>query len=306
MNRTEIFNKVTERVIAALEMAIQDRKDGKAWEMPWTRGVATACGAPKSISGRSYRGANYVILSLMRAVYPSQIFGTYKAWQKVGAQVKKGERATPVMFWKFTKDEDTGKQFAWAKGYSVFAAEQVEGFDLEAHQARQLAKLPNVAERLEIAEKVLSAYSETQGMPVTHGGDRAFYAPSVDSVQMPPREAFKSTGAYYSTLSHELAHSTGHPKRLARDLSGRFGNEKYAAEELIAELSAAMTCAALNIETRTREDHGRYLASWLKVLQDDSRAIVTAASMAQKASDMVLGDHMAEEEDEEETTAIAA
>lgn len=300
-NRNEIFDRVAASIIAALELAQADMDAGKRFEMPWVQ--TASAGSPVSIDGRNYRGMNWAILKMAAVAYPSQIFGTYKAWQRHGAQVMKGQKGITVLFWNFKniEDEATGKikRIGFARGYTVFAAEQVEGFDLAAHMAAVRAKLPSVAERLAHADKVFDAYSTAQGMPVNYGGNSAHYSPAADHVQMPIREAFKSTAKFYSTLAHELAHSTGSKKRLAREFGARFGDEKYAAEELVAELSAAMTCAALNIETATREDHGRYIASWLKALKNDSRAIITAASFAQKASDMILGDYQTAEEGEE-------
>lgn len=304
-NRNEIFEKVSASIIAALELAQADMEAGKAWEFPWVKGA----NAPVSIDGHPYRGMNYLILSLLSIAYPSQIFGTYKAWKRKGAQVKKYQKGTLVIFWSFKEviDKATGKKrkIGFAKGYNVFAAEQVEGFDLAAFQSKQNAKLPNIVERLEHADKVFSRYCSEQALGVSYVGDHAFYSHS-DFIQMPPREAFKSTPSFYSTLAHELAHSTGSKKRLNREFGSRFGDEKYAAEELVAEISSAMICAALKIETDTRKDHGRYIASWLKTLKNNPASIVTAASYAQKAADMILGDYQEEEEIENEGTELIA
>lgn len=119
---------------------------------------------------------------------------------------------------------------------------------------------------------------------VKHGGDRAFYSPTGDFIQMPEFSQFKSPEAYVSTLAHELSHWSGASNRLNRDLSGRFGDERYSAEELVAELTASFVCADLQIRSEPRRDHAPYLASWLKVLRNDKRAIFTAASMAQEAT----------------------
>jgi antirestriction protein ArdC len=307
-NRNELFDRVAASIIAALELAQADMESGKEWSFPWVKGISA--GSPTSIDGRPYRGMNWAILAMTRAAYPSQIFGTYKAWQRHGAQVStraKGKGIT-VLFWKFKEiiDPETGKKkrIGFARAFTVFPAELVDGFDLATHQAERLAKLPNVAERLAHADAVFDAYATKQALPVNYGGDRAYYSHS-DYVQMPNREAFKSTAKFYSTLAHELAHSTGAKNRLNREFGARFGDEKYAAEELVAELSAAMTCAALNIETATREDHGRYIASWLKTLKNNSAAVISAASFAQKAADMILGDYQAEAEEAEEMKEAA-
>ena len=146
------------------------------------------------------------------------------------------------------------------------------------------APLPSVG-RIEQAEHFFAA----TGATTRHGGDRAFYAPAADRVQLPPRESFKDPEAYCATLAHELTHWTGHPTRLARDLGQRFGRDAYAAEELIAELGAASLCAGLDITPDVREHHAACLAHWLKVLKADSRAIFTAAAHAQRAADYLHG-----------------
>jgi antirestriction protein ArdC len=123
------------------------------------------------------------------------------------------------------------------------------------------------------------------GASVKHGGNQAFYSPASDHIQMPPMQAIKESVGYYSTLVHEHTHWTATADRCDRQLGSRFGDNAYAAEELIAELGAAFTCAHLGLSTDPREDHAAYIASWLKVLKADARAIFTAASKAQQACD---------------------
>jgi antirestriction protein ArdC len=297
----DIYQTVTDRLLAALEQAKTDQEAGRSWEMPWVR--VRAGGSPVSIHGSHYRGINFVILFMLGGVYPSQLFGTYRGWQQKGAQVRKGERGIPVIFWKFIKVRDPSsgeeKTMPFARGYTVFAAEQVEGYDLAKHQKTELAKLPSVAVRIGAAELAVKSYLEAQGIKLAHGGNRAFYAPSADQVQMPMLEAFRSTEGYYATLFHELGHSTGHEKRLNRQFGKRFGDHAYAVEELVAEFSAAMMCARMGINTMQRDDHAHYLASWLKALKDNPKAAVSAAAAAQHASDLVLGVAPAVEETEE-------
>jgi antirestriction protein ArdC len=139
-------------------------------------------------------------------------------------------------------------------------------------------------ERIERAEM----FFRTIGATLRHGGNRAFYAPDADYIQIPPFGAFKENVAYYSTLAHEHTHWTAKDNRCDRQLGKRFGDNGYAAEELIAELGAAFTCAHLGLSTEPREDHAQYINSWLKVLKADSRAIFTAASKAQQASDWMI------------------
>jgi len=163
----------------------------------------------------------------------------------------------------------------FARGYSVFNAAQVDGYEAPA-----LPVLPE-PERIGHAEAFFAAL----GADIRHGGNRASYLPGLDQIRMPPFPAFHDAVAYYATLAHEATHMTGHASRCARDLRGRFGEEAYAAEELVAELGAAFLCADLALAPEPRPDHAAYVASWLKVLRDDKRAIFTAAAKAQAAAD---------------------
>ncbi len=178
-----------------------------------------------------------------------------------------------------SKDEGTGEEenrrSVLARGYSVFNAAQVDGFTLP-----ELPAKPEI-ERVQNAELFFAAL----GADIRHGGYRACYVPKIDQIQMPRFEIFKSAIAYYSTLSHESTHWTGAPQRLNRQLSTRFGEEAYAAEELIAELGAAFLCADLGLSNEPRPENAAYVASWLKVLKNDKKAIFTAASKAQAAVD---------------------
>lgn len=284
--RRDIYESITSKIVNALEQGIAKQ----SWERPWKRcpGVSDL---PHSIDGRAYRGVNVPVL--LCTDYTSNVWGTYKAWRAKGAQVRKGEKGEQVVFWKRTEYKPTdgqeeNRQILFAKGYHVFAAEQVDGFDLAEHVTKKQAGLPRLAERLEHAEQVTGRYFRQEGITLAHGGDRAFYAPSRDHVQMPLMEAFTSTEGYYSTLLHEAGHSTGHDNRLDRRFGKRFGDDAYAFEELIAELASAMLCGSLNIEDEPRPDHARYLNSWLDVLKQDKRAIFTAASKAQAAADLIL------------------
>jgi antirestriction protein ArdC len=166
----------------------------------------------------------------------------------------------------------------FTRGYSVFNASQVDGYTPTAD-----ADVP-MPERIAHAE----TFFKSIRADVRHGGNQAFYAPASDHIQMPPFQAFAENVAYYSTLAHEHTHWTATASRCDRQLGKRFGDSAYAAEELIAELGAAFTCAHLGLSTEPREDHAQYLASWLKVLKADSRAIFTAASKAQQATDWLI------------------
>jgi antirestriction protein ArdC len=185
---------------------------------------------------------------------------------------------------KVTKTEtdaqghESERSIPFMKGYTVFNVEQVEGLPEHFYgkdgAPQQIARIPQA-----------EAFFAATGATIQHGGNRAFYAPSPDLVQMPPRESFKDAESYAATLAHELTHWTAHPSRLAPELGKRFGDQAYAVEELIAEMGSVFLCADLGITPEVREDHASYLAHWLHVLNEDSRAIFTAASHAQRAAD---------------------
>jgi antirestriction protein ArdC len=183
-------------------------------------------------------------------------------------------------------DADTGEESEHAipfmKGYVVFNVEQIDG--LPEHYYGKPAPRGETVQRIERAESFLAA----TGATVRHGGNRAFYSPASDHVQMPPVEAFRDAEGYYSTLAHEVTHWTRHPSRLDRDFGRkRYGDEGYAMEELVAELGSAFLAADLELTPEVREDHASYIASWIKVLKNDKRAIFSAASHAQRAADFL-------------------
>jgi len=216
---------------------------------------------------------------------------TYKQWSELGAQVRKGEKSSLVVFWKVfdrdgqdaadDEDEANPARRFMARGYAVFNAAQVDGY-----QAPVVVPPSEGPERIAEADTFFAAI----GADIRHGGNRAYYSPGGDHIQMPHFSAFRDAASYYAILAHEGIHWTGGgANRCARDLRGRFGSESYAAEELVAELGAAFLCADLDLASEPRPDHAAYVASWLKVLRQDKRAIFTAASKAQQAADWLHG-----------------
>ena len=289
-----IYETVTENIINAIEQGAGE------FRMPWHR-ASTANDLPSNAStGVNYRGSNILTLwaAGMGRGFVSNKWATYKQWAALGAQVQKGEKGTAAIFYSMTEFEDskTGetKTAPFARAFYVFNADQVSGYTAE-----QTEPLLDKTQRIARADEVIAA----TGAQIEHGGSRAYYRPSTDTIQMPERAAFIGTDTsdptecYYSTLVHELTHWTGHVSRLDRGFSNarRFGDEAYAAEELVAEMGAAFLCAQLGITNEPRPDHAKYLTSWLKVLKADSRAIVRAASDAQKAADFVLAKHKADD-----------
>lgn len=196
---------------------------------------------------------------------------------------------------------DEPSAIPFLKRFTVFNADQCEG--LPEHIAPQAPPVPEG-----LIDPTVQAIISATGIDFRIGGDRAFYVPRHDYVQVPPPQAYFETIDWHRTALHELGHATGHPSRLDRDHSGSFGCRKYAFEELIAEMTAAFTCAALGIEPTVR--HADYIGSWLEVLREDKRAIVRAASQASKAADWILAFRPALEADaagdQLEAQAIAA
>jgi antirestriction protein ArdC len=259
--------------------------------MPWNTSGRYAFSPINVTSKKPYRGINTLCLwsAVQAKGYESGEWGTYKQWQERGAQVRKGERSTLVVFWKFANSsaetQENGddqpassSRLLFTRGYSVFNAAQVDGYTPRAETEK------TILERIEQAE----AFFKSVGGAVRHGGNQAYYAPVSDHIQMPPFQAFVESVSYYSTLAHEHTHWTANAGRCDRQLGKRFGDNAYAAEELIAELGAAFTCAHLGLSTEPRDDHAAYINSWLKVLKADKRAIFTAASKAQQATDWMI------------------
>ncbi len=182
--------------------------------------------------------------------------------------------------WPWIKPWSVEHVIPFMKPYTVFNVEQIEG--LPAHFYSQPVNPLPLSDRIEHADRFVKA----TGAAIHHAGNQAYYAPSRDTIQLPPFEAFKDKDSYYSTALHELTHWTRHETRLARDLGRhRFGDEGYAREELVAELGSAFLCADLGITPDIREDHAAYLGHWLTILQHDTRAIFSAAAHAQRAAD---------------------
>jgi antirestriction protein ArdC len=226
--------------------------------------------------------------------YSSGTWGTYRQWAEAGAQVRKSEKAAFVVFYKELEvPAETGEAETetrlFARATPVFAAEQVDGYKPPVIDAPPVVTMAPI----EQAEAFVAA----TGAQIDHGGTRAFYRPSTDSIQLPPREAFigSSTSSpaesYYSTLCHELTHWTSTESRCNRQLGKRFGDHAYAMEELVAELGAAFLCADLQITDEPCADHAQYLASWLSVMKEDKKAIFTAASKASEAAAYLTGLH---------------
>jgi antirestriction protein ArdC len=272
-----------ERITAAIETALSG--DLPAWRRPWrTLRSAGATGIPQNaLTGHSYRGVNTCLLWIRQDA--DMRYVTYNQAKELGGHIRKGEHGTQIVFWQkrqYTKRDESGEEETrdslLMKVYTVFNLSQCENVTLPTAKKDPEPLAPPPA---------MTAVYGKVGATVEHGGDRACFVPSHDKVIMPRPEAFTSADAYSATALHELTHWTGHESRLSRQFAKRFGDNAYAAEELVAELGSAFLCASLGVDC-VLEHHASYLDHWRQLLRSDPRAIITAASKAQAASDYIL------------------
>jgi len=280
--------RITAAIIEKLEQGT------KPWVKPW-RGLPVS--RPLRFCGTPYRGMNTFWLWMVAdaAGFASPYWMTYRQCQALGGQVRKGEKSTIAIFYKsYTKEvesaegeQDTENRRV-LKSYAVFNADQCDGLPEFYHPKPLVGPVEP-----EGREARLDAFFARVGAKLRHHGSQAYYEPLRDRVTMPPAELFGAYDHYYATLAHELSHWTGHGSRLDRDLKNRFGSDAYAAEELIAELSSAILGAELGLPVTHLDHHASYIASWLKILKSDERAILTAAAKAEEASSLLfeLGGH---------------
>jgi antirestriction protein ArdC len=291
MTKNDVYQEVTDRIIAALEAGTVP------WRKPWR---TVNHGGPYSIrGGKPYRGINIFLLGL--AGYSDPRWGTYKAIAEAGGQVRKGEKGTRVILWK-PVPKKTGEVerdgYMLLRQYTVFNAEQADGLP-----PLDDSPVPEF-EANERAAALADGYLSHGGPGLMHGYSGAYYTPATDIVRMPAHEDFAYRDAYYRTLFHELAHSTGHESRLDRLEPALFGTDPYAREELVAEMTAAMLGGLAGLEQGDTDDSAAYIASWLKKLRDDRRLVIQAAAQAQKAADLIAGTTF--EVEQENPQAVAA
>lgn len=287
--RADVYQKITDQIVAALERGV------RPWHQPWN--VEHSAGRitrPLRGNGIPYHGINVVMLwsAAIAKGYAAPIWMTYRQALELNAHVRKGEEGNLVVYAdkiiRTETDAETGEEaeraIPFMKGYTVFNVEQIEGLP-EHYYGKPPARTESV-QRIERAETFFAA----TGATVVHGGSRACYVISTDSIHMPCIDFFRDAESYYATLAHECCHMTRHPSRLNRDFGRkRFGDEGYAMEELVAELGSAFLCADLELTPEVRDDHAAYIQSWIKVLKHDKRAIFTASSHAQRAADFLNG-----------------
>ena len=297
-DRVTVYKRVTERISELLKQGVVP------WQKPWDAHT----GPPRNgVSGRYYRGLNIFLLSL--AGFDSPWWLTPRQVNGLDGHIRKRERVTWIYFWKpwLPKDqgseatgmEDTENKAATksrtaliARAYRVVNIDQCQGPGIERFRDKHAVERPPQNDN----DPIAGCEAIVAGMPsppsIRHGGNRACYWPGIDQVSMPRRETFVSSEAYYSTIYHELTHSTGHPDRLNRKTlvaGAPFRSPVYSREELTAEMGAAFLCAQAGIDDPTIENSAAYLQGWLKYLSTDPKALLVAGAQAQKAADFVLG-----------------
>lgn len=278
-----LYEQVTSTILSSLKRGVVP------WRKPWS---STATLPVNALSNRVYRGVNVLLLGL--APYTDHRWLTFKQVAEKGGTVRKGEKSTMVVLWKFpastaSEDEEPDvvrRHVPLLRYYSVFNAEQCDGLDLpDIHRPLDLAN-----HRIERAELLVKHMPDPPR--IVEAGFSAWYRPSDDMVNIPPIHRFRSADAFYATLFHELGHATGHESRLNRSgvtAEVRFGSGEYSKEELVAELASAFCCAAISLDNHLIEDSASYINGWLGVLKADPKAMVIAAAQAQKAADHIRG-----------------
>ncbi|HWO96480.1 MAG TPA: zincin-like metallopeptidase domain-containing protein [Bacillus sp. (in: firmicutes)] len=282
MTKNEVYQRVTDRIISELKKGVVP------WRRPWANKPAVSW-----LTQKRYRGINSLLL-------PPGEYATFKQVEKAGGRVKKGAKGNLVVYFDRLKieDKDTGEEIVipFQRNYTVFEINtQCEGL-ASKWKTREAIQSP-----LEEAEKIIKGYEDKP--PIYFKSGRAFYAPALDYISVPPIIDYEKAEAYYSTIFHEMVHSTGHKSRLNREgiatMAGHFGSEIYSKEELVAEIGAGMLCAECGIDNSTLENSAAYIGGWLKALNNDQKLIFHAASYAQKAVDWILGIYSKQEEDVE-------
>lgn len=277
--KEDVFADMQKQLIEALE----DSENLGKWKLPWRRTGMPENGA----TGKKYSGSNWFFLSVIADArgFESNKWATYNQWQGLGGQVRKGEKGTQIFVPMFVKgkekaDGTMGEGRIMFKAATVFNLKQIDGMPADFDKKEILPE----AERVTDLEKTISEIPAV----IKNGGDRAFFQPSGDFIQVPNFENFNDARSYYSTVAHELMHWTGGKGRLERGQMGSFGTPEYAYEELVAEIASAIFMSSHDIEPDIQENHGPYLASWLKKLKEDPEALQKAMTDAQKAVNYVL------------------
>jgi antirestriction protein ArdC len=281
--RRDLYQEVTDKIVAAIEAGTAP------WQRPWNK-VASAGMPMNGVSSRPYNGVNALLLMMatQTQAYSDNRWFTFKQVNELGAKVKKGSKSTPVYFFKMldardgdeiaSKAGDTkhAKQIPFLTEYRVFHASQIDGIEAIEQPQRQWTPIQALQEIVDRLKPI-----------IRYGGDRAFFAPGLDFIQMPPEGAFPNAGAFAGTLTHEISHWSGGESRLNRKF-GTWGTDDYSEEELRAEICSACLCAEFGIPTSI-DNHAAYVGSWVKKLREDKFAIFRAAKDARRMADFITG-----------------
>lgn len=270
---TDLYKLVTDQIIEQMESS------GSNWVKDW---AGNASGLPTNISSKNhYQGINVLLLgfSANKQGFASSDWGTYKQWAEKGGQVTKGSKSTMGIFFRNIEVADRNAEgettlIPMLRKFHLFNADQVDGIEKTSNHLHE-------HQPIEEGQHII----DSAGVDIITG--QPAYIPAIDSISMPDLNAFNDAEGYYLTAFHELTHWTGNKKRLGRDMGKRFGDSAYAMEELVAEIGAAYLGAVSGMTPQPREDHSKYLNHWLKVLKADKRAIFTAASKAQQATNFI-------------------
>lgn len=278
--KKDIYEMVTDRIIEQLE------KGYIPWQKPYT-GVHD--GAYNRISNKPYSLLNQILLS------KTGEYASFKQWSELGGHIRKGEKAEIVTFWKIQQIEEENddgekiiKQLPLLRYYNVFHISQVEGVEPKSIDMNEL-------QPIEEAERIKTEYMQREHIKILEKvTDKAFYSPSLDYIQVPCKEQYQNIEEFYSTLFHEMTHSTGHKVRLDRleeSSKAHFGSESYSKEELVAEIGSATLINMLGIETsKSFKNSSAYIQSWLRILKNDKKFIISASSRAEKAVKYILNE----------------
>ena len=298
----ELFETITARIVEAIET-----NNAGNWSKPWTTMLAETGIPTNATTKKRYQGMNALIGMVEQAVngYQSGLWATYRQWASKDAQVRKGEKGVKMVKWGVTyrcsacdykgqrpcskSKQHVNDKNIWASSFTVFNADQVDGFEVPKPKTDGLTE----PERMEAVEDFITA----TGADIVHvAGDRAFYMPSTDRITLPLREQFETPQGFYGTALHELGHWTGAEHRLNRESGKVFGDSRYAWEELVAELTSTFLAAHFGIEVEPHGEHAAYLASWLRTIKGEPRALYRAAKQAQAAMTFLLDEASVSEE----------
>ena len=289
----KVFEKITNLIIKKMEDGVVP------WKRPWNGSTARLGQHKSAHTGKAYRGANAFLTHL--SGYDSPEWLTFKQAKDKGFHVKKGERGTPILFWNWMEkkggtdpktgmEEDGTEHIPFVRYYTVFNAQQIDGMEDKVPETKDIIEFNPIGE----AEKILEGFSDTP--KIVHEKQRAFYNSHIDLINLPKKGTFNSTEEYYSTLFHELGHSTGHVSRLGRKTLAEinaFGDHAYSKEELVAEITSAFLCGKSGIGQKVIDNQAAYIDGWLGRLKKDPKLFVHAAQQAQKAADYIAGEYPA-------------